>query len=721
MQVNRVTSKRRLLKVLWAVPLMACALMLVGQAPPVQAEVAPPPKPPVEAIVVPGDTCVTPEKVLGKVPPGKGLDKQASKGLNKKERDKRAQRANKQLKKYGANFVGCQIGHVGKPQAGKKAKKADNDIDQERREGKKLADLQLSPYESNRLQNRLLDAEMKKFLKLQENFDLAAVGATSVAAVGATSVAPVGATSSVTSALILYDYQPSQQYGDLGHIYAIMLRNLLGHFAGMEVDLLPVGSYEAGQIETYGATFYIGSYYDHPLPAAFLADVAKVQAGQAPGATVVWFKNNLWKLAWEPSYNFTANTGLGFYGLVGLNAAPSSANPTPGFYDTVLYENLEFSKYYDYDPETNLIFADPDIGYIGIENPEKASEAVAIANSATGQVIPYAVRAGNFWYMADIPFSFIGPRDRYLVFADILHDMVGSTQATAPTAMIRLEDVAAYVSFNAMKQITDYLYPKGIPFSIAGVPIYRDPLGIYNNGQPNEIRLGDAEAGPLRQSLDYALQDKGGRGASLVCHGTTHQLGNQPNPYNGVTGNDFEFINIVTGQVPPELNTIEKVLARVDYGLNEWLNFGYQCFAWETPHYHASAVANRAFPQRFDTTYHRMMYYTAEDSVSGRSAGQFFPYIIEKDYYGQRILPESLGNIEYDIRDIDPTSYINYTWEDLLLNAKYALVVRDGYGSFFFHPFWLEPELGVPGFQDFRNLVEGMLALGYQFVDPSMQ
>lgn len=702
MQIKRTTSKRRLLTVLWAVPLMAGVLMLVGQVPAAQAEVAPPPKPPVGTIVVPGDTCVTPEKVLGKVPPGKGLDK--------KERDKRAEKAKKQNKKYGTNFVGCQTGHLAKPKA---VKKADNNIDHETNAGTKLADLQLSPYESYRLQNRLLDAKMKKSLNLAENLHLAAVGETSAAA--------AGATSAVTSALVLYDYQPNQQYGDLGHMYAIMLRNLLGHFAGMNVDLLPVGSYEAGQIETYGATFYIGSYYEHPLPAAFLADVAKVQAGQAPGATVVWFKNNLWKLAWEPSYNFTANTGLGFYGLVGLNAAPSSANPAPGFYDTVLYENLEFAKYYDYDPATGAVIADPDIGYIGIEDPNKASQAVAIANSATGQVIPYAVRAGNFWYVADIPFSFIGPRDRYLVFADILHDMVGSTQATAPTAMIRLEDVAAYVSFNAMKQITDYLQGKGIPFAIAGVPVYRDPLGIYNNGQPKEIRLGDADAKSLRDSLDYALQEKGGRGASLVCHGTSHQLGNLRNPYNGVTGNDFEFINIVTGEVPPELDTTQKVLARVDFGVNEWLNFGYQCFAWETPHYHASAVANRAFPERFDTTYQRVMYYSAEDSVSGRNAGQFFPYIIEKDYYGQRILPENLGNIEYDIRHIDPTSYINYTWEDLLVNARYALVVRDGYGSFFFHPFWLQPELGVPGFQDFRSLVEGMLALGYQFVDPSMQ
>jgi uncharacterized protein YdaL len=45
-----------------------------------------------------------------------------------------------------------------------------------------------------------------------------------------------------------------------------------------------------------------------------------------------------------------------------------------------------------------------------------------------------------------------------------------------------------------------------------------------------------------------------------------------------------------------------------------------------------------------------------------------------------------------------------------MTNAKYAKTVRDGFASFFFHPFWLEPELGVPGFADFKKTVEGSRA-----------
>ena len=35
-----------------------------------------------------------------------------------------------------------------------------------------------------------------------------------------------------------------------------------------------------------------------------------------------------------------------------------------------------------------------------------------MSNPKTGEQAPYVVRSGNFWYVADLPFSYIGPRDR---------------------------------------------------------------------------------------------------------------------------------------------------------------------------------------------------------------------------------------------------------------------------------------------------------------------
>jgi uncharacterized protein YdaL len=86
--------------------------------------------------------------------------------------------------------------------------------------------------------------------------------------------------------------------------------------------------------------------------------------------------------------------------------------------------------------------------------------------------------------------------------------------------------------------------------------------------------------------------------------------------------------------------------------------------------------------------------------------------VIGKDFYGQRVLPESLGNVEYD-------SQYRYTAQDILLNAKYGKTVRDGYASFFFHPFLVEPSMNVPGLADFKTIIQGITQLGYTWIAPS--
>jgi uncharacterized protein YdaL len=58
-----------------------------------------------------------------------------------------------------------------------------------------------------------------------------------------------------------------------------------------------------------------------------------------------------------------------------------------------------------------------------------------------------------------------------------------------------------------------------------------------------------------------------------------------------------------------------------------------------------------------------------------------------------------------------------YTAQDILTNADYARVVRDGFASFFFHPFWLEAGLPVTtGRADFRQVIDGIKAMGYTWV-----
>jgi Uncharacterized protein conserved in bacteria len=270
-----------------------------------------------------------------------------------------------------------------------------------------------------------------------------------------------------------------------------------------------------------------------------------------------------------------------------------------------------------------------------------------------------------------------------------------------------------------MRRLSDFLFNRDIPFSIAVIPFYRDPLGEFNGGTPMEVHL--AEATRLKRALKYATA----RGGKIVMHGYTHQYDAKRNPHSGVSGDDFEFWDIVDN-TPVLEDSVEWAGARLDAGLLELKQNGYTPFAWETPHYQSSPNSIRAAVSRFKTTYQRVVYYTddtpdlsASNPARDFAVGQFFPYVIEKDYYGQRVLPENLGNIEYDISDIDPTSNFNYTWQDLRLNANMGKVVRDGFASFFFHPFWLDPEIGTPGMADFRRLVNAIDALGYRWVDAS--
>ncbi|MDB5898644.1 MAG: Papd-like protein [Ramlibacter sp.] len=512
-------------------------------------------------------------------------------------------------------------------------------------------------------------------------------------------------------ALVLYDQNVGSQWEKLGFGYAIMLRNLLGHFDA-QVDMVPVQQYTAGRIENYSATFYVGSEYDHQLPAAFMNDAVTTTK------TVVWFKYNLWQLAWNPAYNFTAAKGITYNGLKGLSAQPSATDPNPPFFDTVKYKGLDFVKYYQYDAARNVVNADPDIGWVTISDAAKAQRIVPIASPRTNETLPYITRSGNFWYVADLPFSFIGPRDRYLVFSDLLHDMLGSTHTSYHKAMVRLEDVGAMVSVQAMKTLSDYLSSKAVPFSVAVIPHYVDPMGLYNGGVRQEVPM--SQASNLRTALNYAKA----RGGEMVMHGFTHQYGNMKNPHTGVSGDDYEFWNIVDNTWFPE-DSATWVTGRLNNGLTEMKAAGFTPIAWESPHYHASAITSRTTPQLFSRTYQRAVYFTADKPnfyasvAKDFSMGQFYPYAIVRDYYGQKVLPENLGNIEYDIHTIDPTSNYDYRPEDLILNAKYAKTIRDGVASFFFHPFWLEPELGTPGLADFQKTVDGITALGFTWVAPS--
>jgi uncharacterized protein YdaL len=330
--------------------------------------------------------------------------------------------------------------------------------------------------------------------------------------------------------------------------------------------------------------------------------------------------------------------------------------------------------------------------------------STSIVNGGTSA--PYVTKAANLWFVGDMPFSYHSEEDRYLAFADLLHDMLGIDHAENHRAMVRLEDVSAGEDPEDLIQVANVLKANEVPFSVATVAFYKDPDGVYNGGVPLTARLSGSEIGEILQSLV-----KEGW-ASIVQHGTTHQWDGDLNPYNKVTGDDFEFYRVIEnddlslsfiGPLPGDSAGWARSIIRK--GQRELKRAGLKAFAWEAPHYAASAIDYRAIRSTYPVHYGRLLYF-ASGSPPGRFVGQFFPYLIESDAYGYKVIPENVGYI-------DPYPLPGYRAlypPDIIRHAEKARVVRDGFASFYYHPYL--------GTNYLKKVISGFKALGYTFVAP---
>ena len=519
---------------------------------------------------------------------------------------------------------------------------------------------------------------------------LASAPAGSAGAAGQTTAAPTGV-------LILHD--SGGDWGWLGAMHAQSLANLLGHFA-VSYTILPVEQYTAGRIEGYKTVFYLGVVYNNPLPAAFLQDVMRTTR------TVCWFRYNLWQIAWDErghyAPGFEARFGFRFSGL-----------GRPGF-TRVLYRGQSFTKY----------AGDPEVGLTEVVDRGICSvPAFAYPpDGASGSPAPYIIQGGNLWYVADFPFSYVTEEDRYVAFGDVLHDILGIRHSESHRALMRIEDVNPTTSPDALRAIADYLFSEAVPFLVSVVPVYQDPTGYYNSGVPDQRFL--SKEPDLVEALRY-MQAKGGQ---ILLHGYTHQYGSIANPYSGVTGEDFEFYRatlnenqrvVFSGPVPED--SYRWVRSRVWAAQRELQEAGLTEVGWETPHYAASARDYRFFGQRFRFTVQRVLYFPPAaageapwNGPGSKDAGspsyfssQLFPYVIERDVYGQKIVPENLGLVDLH----GWNGYAAWLPADIVRAAGANLAVRDGWASSYFHPF-LDIEY-------LRQVVHGVKALGYTYVSVS--
>ena len=164
---------------------------------------------------------------------------------------------------------------------------------------------------------------------------------------------------------------------------------------------------------------------------------------------------------------------------------------------------------------------DPDISILRVSGSGKA-HVVAWALGDANARTPYILRSGLLWVVADSPFSYSGEGDRYLAFADVLHDILGIDHPEDHRALLRIEDINALTKPEDLRATLAVLRKHRIPFSFGYIPMYVNPSeGIY-------LHLTDAP------NVVQALQEYVRAGGVPVLHGYTHQ-------YRGVTADDYEF------------------------------------------------------------------------------------------------------------------------------------------------------------------------------------
>ncbi|TDE85811.1 MULTISPECIES: polysaccharide deacetylase family protein [Deinococcus] len=454
----------------------------------------------------------------------------------------------------------------------------------------------------------------------------------------------------------------SSPYRDGGSFHALMLRNLLGQYANVDVELRPISQYQAGAALSSRRTFYIGTVYDEPIPAAFLDDVKA-------GAPVTWIGYNLWEL------------GSGLEGL-GLSYRKLHTALTPeqiaATFTTVEYKNYAYHKY-PAPMEINEVAADP-----------ARTRTLALARDAAGDRIPYLVQSGNFYYVADNPFQYITPTDRYLVMADSLGTMLGDTSAATcrKRAILRLEDISPADNPEGLRTMLDVIQELRIPFALTVIP------EAYYQGVKYDWK---ANGGELLQLYRAAAL-----GGAVIQHGYTHNYHGLKTP-EGDSGDAWEFWD-KEAERPLAALTPEVAERRVRTGRQILLGLGVRPQSWTTPHYEADTTLYPVFNRVYPSALERRMY-----QVDGVRAGQFFPYPV-RDAYGTLVLPENLGNIQE-----------GYLADAVLEAAEANRNLACPYASLFVHPYLVESDYTGPdrlSKADFRKLITDIQAKGYTFVNP---
>ncbi len=509
--------------------------------------------------------------------------------------------------------------------------------------------------------------------------------------------------------------------------YALQLQNLLAHFPNFQTITSPIEKYKPGQLGQCSASFYIGSSSTAQIPEDFLQSLEKREG------RFMWIGNSIQQLG----NRLSRLSGFHFRGVAGVDLKNLDPEGVPSFFRNVTYKGEIFRKYAEY--RDGHLYASTKMSILEKVN-EGGTVLAEASQSYSGERIPYAVRNGNFFYVADNPFSDVHPDDRYFVFSDLIFDVLGAPahrEGKKKPAILRLEDVHPCVKVQNLTDIAAIANEFHIPLNIATISIWADPM--HASGLCPEAWM------PLdhRPKLIETLKEVKRTGGSLIWHGVTHQYESEKNSRNGASGDDFEFWNARDG-IPVALDSPSWLLDRLDQGWGALTRAGFAPQVWEAPHYSASPLDYLIFGKVFSWNIGgvKLMPFTSTNrpasvspeleyansglagskerktafrdfKVSGvltEKGSQSFPFEIYGDIFGQRVLPENLGY---------PTSLVGpdgVNAETLLKRAHRNRVIRDIWGSFFFHPYLLDQGEKEKNIAALKRLIQGMIDDGYEFI-----
>ena len=206
------------------------------------------------------------------------------------------------------------------------------------------------------------------------------------------------------------------------------LAQLLGHF-NTQVTFGSLASYKADDINKYQVLFYVGLSPDNHPTGVLIRDIL------SSSIPVVWL-----------------NTGMS-------ELLKTDENQHKYGFNIVKYlENSEFdsvkSDTYSYTKGRS------EINLIQINKVKEVKTFAVAFSSKTKNQTPYMLRSGNLWYIADIPFMGAKVTDRYLLFADKLHDILNELHPESHTAILRIEDVTPLYDPEKLRQVADFLYER---------------------------------------------------------------------------------------------------------------------------------------------------------------------------------------------------------------------------------------------------------------------